>query len=116
MTRQTDFATHLAAAILAGACTTTDPEVIEQLQRKGDTLCQSTDDCLGADHAWVQACTQELDRQITAGAEYDCLDVMDAWLTCLDASSTRTTDGNYTDAGACREQEALAEDCRNGRV
>jgi len=114
--RQTHYAKCLTAAILAGACTTADPEAIEQLQRKGDALCQSAADCLDADNDWVEDCTEELDSQITAATGYDCLHVMDAWFTCLDANSTCTTDEEYTDDGACGEQEALAEDCRNGRL
>ena len=116
---------YLAAALvmlaLAGACGSDgDKDTAEataaKLHRVAESSCRTFADCEGGDTAWIEGCVGEADSQIAAAESHGCLDIMAAWFNCLDDNSTCTADNDYTDDGACHDQEELAENCRNGRL
>lgn len=129
--RKIEVAVALVVLALAVACGTGDEDSetgvsANELIAQAESTCQVYADCEGKDNAWINACVEEAERQITAAEGYGCLDIMAVWFTCLDDNSICTIDKDdadeedpdkdYTDEGACSDQEDLAEDCRDGRL
>jgi len=89
------------------------PSALE-VQTKADSLCRAAGSCEPADPGFVDACLSVYEEQVAAAEAHDCLGVLEAWIECLTDSSSCSPEGEFTDQGACNEQEELAEDCRGG--
>jgi len=112
--------TLLIGAFVSFGCGGDDDDILgtskEEVREAAESLCRANADCEQLDSAWIEGCMVEPDRQIKAAEGYDCLGIMAEWFDCIESYSSCTADGYSNDREACREEEEMAEDCRNGRL